>query len=318
VSVQRSLTPGRRRILVLLQVGSAAAVLWALLSLFGTEPLRRAAGVLSPATVLAALGVGLVVTVLQTARWRLVSDGFGVALAPRHALVQVYQASFLNSVLPGGLTGDAVRALRQGAAPGASYRSGIGSVVGERLAGTVIVLLAAVLATAPLSLPVAAVLGAATLVAIALTWPSLGRLGPQPAALVWLLSVACWCALAALFLLAAATVLSDVGPTAGLALAAICLAGMTVPLSVGGWGPREAVTAVAAMGYGLTGPDGLAVSAAYGLLALVSTAPGAVLLAVRALTGAAAGLRRAGVAEGELGADVAPQQEASGRGGQST
>ena len=63
-----------------------------------------------------------------------------------------------------------------------------------------------------------------------------------------------------------------------LPLVAPVLLSMLVPATVAGWGVRE-VTAAALWGaVGLTVVDGVAISAAYGILALVSSLPGAVVL----------------------------------------
>ena len=79
---------------------------------------------------------------------------------------------------------------------------------------------------------------------------------------------------------------------------------MTVPLNVGGWGPREGVAAWAFAAAGLGAASGVAAAAAYGVLGLVATLPGGVVLAADRILRARPG-RRA-VAETELGgvADV--------------
>jgi hypothetical protein len=63
-----------------------------------------------------------------------------------------------------------------------------------------------------------------------------------------------------------------------LALSLLSLLAMSVPLNVGGWGPREGVTAWAFGAAGLTAAQGLTVAVLYGLLALVASLPGAVVL----------------------------------------
>ena len=50
--------------------------------------------------------------------------------------------------------------------------------------------------------------------------------------------------------------------------------------SIGGWGPREGVTAWAFGSVGLGAGRGLETAVVYGLLVLVATLPGAVVLAV--------------------------------------
>jgi hypothetical protein len=61
-------------------------------------------------------------------------------------------------------------------------------------------------------------------------------------------------------------------------LAALVLLSMTLPLSVGGWGPREGVAAWAFALAGLGAASGVAAATAYGVLAFGATLPGAVVL----------------------------------------
>src|SRR5207344_2954407 len=61
-------------------------------------------------------------------------------------------------------------------------------------------------------------------------------------------------------------------------LALIVLAGMSLPFGIGGFGPREAVAAVAFAALGLSADAGVATSAAYGVLAAVSTVPGVLVM----------------------------------------
>ena len=61
-------------------------------------------------------------------------------------------------------------------------------------------------------------------------------------------------------------------------LALVVLLASAIPLNIAGWGPREAAAAGAAGAVGLSAAEGLTVAAVYGVIALVATAPGAVLL----------------------------------------
>jgi hypothetical protein len=81
-------------------------------------------------------------------------------------------------------------------------------------------------------------------------------------------------------------------------LAPICLSllAMVVPLSVAGWGLREAVAAIAWPLAGLAAVDGVAISIVYGVLVLVSSLPGVWVLLVR--RGAARSAIRAPAAAG--------------------
>lgn len=61
----------------------------------------------------------------------------------------------------------------------------------------------------------------------------------------------------------------------------LALLAMTLPLNVGGWGPREGVCAWAFGAAGLSATQGLTVAVVYGLFAFVASLPGAVVLLAR-------------------------------------
>ena len=61
----------------------------------------------------------------------------------------------------------------------------------------------------------------------------------------------------------------------------LALIAMGLPISVGGWGPREGVAALAFWMAGLGAPLGVTTSVAYGALALIASLPGGVVLLAR-------------------------------------
>ena len=63
-----------------------------------------------------------------------------------------------------------------------------------------------------------------------------------------------------------------------LPLALLVLAAMALPLSIGGWGPREGVAAWAFALAGLGASLGVTTAVVYGVLVLVASLPGAVVL----------------------------------------
>jgi hypothetical protein len=63
----------------------------------------------------------------------------------------------------------------------------------------------------------------------------------------------------------------------------LALLAMSLPVNIGGWGPREGVTAWAFGAAGLSATQGLTIAVAYGLFAFVAALPGAVVLIMRAL-----------------------------------
>lgn len=266
---------------------------------FGADHIGDSIRVLRPFTILVSLALGGAGALVSGLRWRAVAAGLGDEMSVRTAVLRCYEAAFLNAVLPGGLVGDAVRAVRRGRVV-QSWRVSLGSVVGERLCGTAVVVAGAAVALfylAPSTPLPWAVLGIAALASAAAV-PSLRHLSAGAVAAVVALSVLGWAIYLALFLLAAwATgALPDLATT--LAVCAAALGGMSVPINVGGWGPREGAAAYAAELAGVGGAAGLTVSIGYGLLALVSVVPGMV------------GMFVAG-RQGDLRADVQSEHEPS-------
>lgn len=260
-----------------------------LVAWLGTEPLLDALTSVGPLGLAAAAVVGAAVTALQAERWRRVSTALGADLGARSAFSRMYAGGFLNSVLPGGVGGDVLRAVDQGA--GSGWKVGAQAVAGERLVGAAVVLLGAGTAFIWVHLPVAAALLTGALVALGLARAALRQV-PWPVLLSALaLSVAYWVLLLGLALVAS----HEMGMALSgevVILATLALAGTGIPGSIGGWGPREAVTIAGAMALGLGAAAGFTLAAAYGLLATVSTLPGA--LALLAQTGRLPGLRRGG------------------------
>jgi hypothetical protein len=82
------------------------------------------------------------------------------------------------------------------------------------------------------------------------------------------------------FVMAARSVGVDTPLTTLLPLVAPVLVTMLLPVTVAGWGLREGAAAALWHSVGLTPADGVAVSVAYGVLVLVSSLPGALLLGV--------------------------------------
>ena len=82
----------------------------------------------------------------------------------------------------------------------------------------------------------------------------------------------------AMYLAAARAVGVESPFTVMLPLVTPVLLAMLIPVSVAGWGVREGAAAAIWASAGLAAADGVAISVAYGLLVLVSTLPGALVL----------------------------------------
>jgi glycosyltransferase 2 family protein len=259
-------------------------------------------------SALAALAVGLVTTVCSAGRWCLIARRLGMRMSLPAAVADCYQAQFLNSVLPAGVLGDVHRAVRSGRESGDVGR-GARAVVLERTTGLAVLAVVAVvvLLTQPALLQVAGgfvpvggwwLAGALLLAAAVACWVLRVRLRPvlRTAAgdLRTVLRGDTWPGVLATSLVALAGYLGlfvvaarSAGSTAPVAellpLLVLALLVMALPLTVGGWGPREAVAAVGFGAVGLGAAQGLAAAVGYGVLGLVACLPGAVVLVLRRL-----------------------------------
>ncbi|MFI6034481.1 lysylphosphatidylglycerol synthase transmembrane domain-containing protein [Streptomyces sp. NPDC051315] len=287
---------------------AGAAVLAVLLWRMGTgvflDGLRR----IDAPTLLVALGIGAVTTVCSAWRWALVARGLRIRLPLGEAVADYYRSLFLNAALPGGILGDVHRAVRHGQSAGDVGR-GVRAVVLERTAGQLVLAVAGVTVLLILPSPVLAdvrhfaplvALGAvgalAVVLAVRMNAPAGRRSGRVRATLtearegllsrrggpgVAVSSVVVLAGHLATFVVAARAVGSAASVVTLLPLALLALLAMSLPLNVGGWGPREGVTAWAFGAAGLGAHTGLAVAVVYGVLAFVAALPGAVVLVAR-------------------------------------
>jgi glycosyltransferase 2 family protein len=258
---------------------------------FGAQAFRPALAVFQPVPMLAALVLGGIATAAQAARWRVVMAGAGLRLEPHEALAEYYRAGALNAVLPGGVVGDVVRAWRRRTDTPRGWRVGAHTVIAERACGLCTLLgVATVVLVVVAPLAIAAASGAIACVAWIIARPALIRLSTREYVAVWGWSVLAVASLVTLT--AVAAIASDVPGTTGgiLTMGLVVLAGMALPLNIGGWGPREAAGALAAAFLGVPATAGVTVAAGYGLLATVSVLPGFLVLA---FSGPAETVRRA-------------------------
>jgi uncharacterized membrane protein YbhN (UPF0104 family) len=285
----------------LLGAGILAVLVWRLGTVPFVDGLRR----ISVGSLLAATAITALTTVCAAWRWQVVARGLGVGIGLREAVAAYYASQFLNSALPGGVLGDVHRGVQHGRDAGDVGR-GLRAVAWERAAGqgVQIALLVVVLCalTSPVQPAMAWVVAAAagTVVGLLLALRALARRGGTRRARVLraaradvrdgLLDRRAWPVVAGTsvvvtaghtgtFLVAAWTTGTD-APAAELwPLAMLVLFAMVLPFSIGGWGPREGVAAWVFGAAGLGAAQGVAAATAYGVLGLVATLPGALLLA---------------------------------------
>lgn len=311
-----------RRLQPLLRVAASLALMAALLLWLEPRALAAAFGAPAPLWLLAALALSIPQVALSAWRWRLTAERLGAPLRFGEALREYYLATFLNQVLPGGVMGDAARALRHarrhrfaGAqAPPPEPRDSSPlvawhAVIIERASGQCALLLV-VLATLPLApalrsagaellgalgsgSPVSRGLVLALLLVLALAATRRAR-GPLIrlrqavrdgllARAVFVRQLLASLAVVASYVGVYLCCMRMIGIDAPLASAAPLvpwvLLAMAIPLSVAGWGIREGAAALLWQAGGLDPAQGVAISISYGLVVLLSSLPGALVLA---------------------------------------
>lgn len=288
-----------------LKAGTGVLILAVLAQRLGGEAFTAGIAALTPAALAAALLIGLVTTLASTLRWTCVAARFGARLALGQALAAYYRSLFLNAALPAGVLGDAERALRHGVASG-SPAAAARAVVVERLLGQLalwIATAAALLTPSALRSAAAGLTPVALLLMVVLVMgilavrrPGGGRVRADLRRLLrrdtWprlaVLSVVVLAGHVAMLAVAARAVGAREPLSVLLPLFLLALVAMSVPLNVGGFGPREGAAAWAFGAAGLGAQLGVSTAVAYGALAFVASLPGLVVW----LLGRRAGLAR--------------------------
>lgn len=288
----------------------AAVLLW-------LEPQTLAATFSAPQPLwlAAALALSFPQVALSAWRWRLTAARLGAPLRFGEALREYYVATFLNQILPGGVMGDAARAWRHArrAQTEAAGKMPIGTaawhaVLIERASGqlALLVVVLATLAVSPELQAIAArlfapsasgsnsVLALAPVLLFVLLGMVLGRgrahllrlsttvrdalLAREvflPQLLASLLIVASY---VGVYLCCMRMIGIDTALATTAALVPWVLLAMAIPLSIAGWGVREGAAAVVWQTAGLDPAQGVAISISYGLVILLSSLPGALML----------------------------------------
>jgi uncharacterized membrane protein YbhN (UPF0104 family) len=286
----------------LTRVLGGVAILAALVWRVGTGPFLDGLRLVDAPSLLFAAAVTLLTTTCCAWRWTLVARGLGVGMPLGPAVAAYYRSQLINSTLPGGILGDVHRGVVHGRAAGDVGR-GLRGVVWERLAGQVVLgaVALSLLWTLPSPAhrtvhslaPLLVVVGVPLLAVVVLGAARSGLLTRRVAPGVLLASVVAVAGHAATFLVAARTAGVDASASTLLPIAVLALLAMSVPVNVAGWGPREGVAAWAFAAAGLGADQGVATAVVYGVMSLVATLPGLVVLA-----GARGSVRAASVAEG--------------------
>ena len=301
---------------------AAAATLTVVVWHLGVGPFLDGVRAVNGAALVAGAGIGVLTTVCCAWRWTIVARGLSLRLSLPAAVAAYYRSVFLNLTLPGGLAGD----VHRGVSHGRDVRDvglALRAVAWERTAGQVVqaILTVAVLLALPSpvrsSIPLVVVALVATVIAVVLV----GRARPGGGRSRWarvrsaiagdvrdaLLARRAWPAIAlasalvvighaVTFLIAARTAGTTASVSLLLPLALLAMLAMVLP-SVAGWGPREGATAWAFAAAGLGAEQGVATAVVYGVMVLVASLPGALVLV-------AAWVPRAAVAQPDGAADA--------------
>lgn len=255
------------------------------------------------AWVAAAIVVVQIQMILSAVRWRVTMARLGQIIGLRHAVSEYYLATFANMTIPGGITGDAARAYRIRRTVGLGVA--VHGVVLERMAGQVALLLVAVAGWLfwPIlmqgSVPEfgARVLGSTVLVVagglvmvfllVKLAPEFITRfivdLGPSLYRAWWsdrqwivqsVLSLSIVFTYLLVFLISSYAIREPLPIVAVITIVPVVLLSMVIPITIGGWGIREAAAATLWPLAGLSSEAGVATSIVYALISLLGCLPG--------------------------------------------
>jgi uncharacterized membrane protein YbhN (UPF0104 family) len=286
-------------------LAGAAATLAFLLWHLGAGPFLQGVRAVDAGALAAASGLAVLTTTCCAWRWRIVARGLGVDLPLGTAVAAYYRSLFLNVTLPGGAVGDVHRGWSHGRDTSDIGR-GLRTVAWERAAGQFVQVILTVAVLLVMPSPVRAVM---PLVALALVGAVVGvalaaRLRPGAGVSRWarlrraaardlrdgVLARRAWPGIVlasalvvaghtATFLIAARSAGATAPASEMLPLALLALQAAALP-NVGGWGPREGVTAWAFAAAGLGASLGVATAVAFGVMVFVAALPGAVVMVV--------------------------------------
>ena len=278
-----------------------AVLVWRL----GTSPFLAGLRTVNAGALAAAAGLAVMTTVCYAWRWKIVAGGLGLDLSLPAAVAAYYRSMFLNATLPGGIVGD----VHRGASHGRDVHDvgrALRSVAWERFAGQLVQVLVTVIVLLALPSPVHSFmpLGAIAVGVAVFGVVLVARARPDTTRSAWarllsgaagdirngLLARRAWLGIAlasalgvgghaATFLIAARTAGVSAPLSQMLPIALLVMAAMMLP-SVGGWGPREGVTAWAFATAGLGAQRGVATAVVFGVMVLVASLPGAAVLVI--------------------------------------
>lgn len=286
------------------QIAFAVGILVWLWQVVGGEQALLLLAEADPLWLIAAFMVLTLQTLLSALRWKITAQELGIKLSIKTALSEYYLAQLVNQALPGGIIGDAGRAVRSRNEAG--LLSSSQSVIFERLSGQVGLLIVLVTALGTtfvipggvswplwILLTVVGLIAALLVTGISLSViarrfsGSLSRgllsfgfaakkvfLSSSSIAAHLALSLGTAICNVAGFTFAAWAVASSLNFSLALVLVPLILLAMLLPLTVSGWGLREGVAVALFPIAGFAAVEGLAASVAFGLVSLAVALPG--------------------------------------------
>jgi len=256
------------------------------------------------AWVVAALLACSAQIVLCAIRWQLTAARLAAHISKRGAVAEYYLSSLINTTVPGGVVGDAYRAVRTRGISGLERAAQ--SVVIERLAGQVALGVTLILGLALSGRPqlqLASIVAIGILAGLALFVLFVRghgvsrRLPPillRFAAAIrssWFDIRAATAQIALSLLIVGANLVAFVFSARAtgtilpfpdmLYAVPLILAAMLIPFSVAGWGYREGAAAAVFSMIGATAAEGVAASLLFGTVILLSSLPGLAMLVLR-------------------------------------
>jgi uncharacterized membrane protein YbhN (UPF0104 family) len=279
------------------------AVLIAVVAHVGTGPFVRGLLNLDIPSIVVATLLAFTATAAAAWRWRVIAGRLGVELSWSSAITMYYRSVFLNMVLPGGVTGDMHRAISHGrsvesvaqASRAVAIERGSGQVVQLALALVVLATIGAqfegylitVLAIGMVAIVVVLAALAASRRVRKIARHELNELrtglgSPVAAVQVTIASVVVVGCHVATFAVATAALGESMPPLRLLTLAVVILLGASIPLNIGGWGPREGIAGWAFALAGFGAAAGVAASTLFGVLSFIAIVPGVIVTVIAA------------------------------------
>lgn len=264
---------------ILLRIGVSVSILGVIVSRISLEESLARAARGTPGYLAGALALSFLGVVLVALRWRLIAGWLGLAMPAALAVRALFLAVFGGQVLPSAVGTDLLRGWLL-----ARHASGVSRVVASLMVDRLVALFAAcvlVLASHRGIVGIAAVLASGGVLCAVVLGLCRGmklplRLGPS--ALAVAIGLAVQAGTVGMAALAARAYGIDASLALWLSVIPLSVIASALPVSLNGWGVREAAIVVLAGPLGVPAADALVVSVTLGVLNMLSSLPGALVM----------------------------------------